>query len=38
MQYYGTQLSENISRRESEGYLPCPNVPVARTGMAEYLP
>ena len=38
MQYYGTRLSENISRREPEGYLLCLNVPVARTGMQEYLP
>jgi hypothetical protein len=38
MQYYGTRLSENISRREPEGYLLCLNVPVARTGTQEYLP
>ena len=38
MQYYGTRLSENISKREPEGYLLCLNVPVARTGMQEYLP
>ncbi len=38
MQYYGTHLSENISRREPEGYLLCLNVPVARTGIQEYLP
>ncbi len=38
MQYYGTRLSENISRREPEGYLLCLNVPVARTGYQEYLP
>jgi len=25
MQYYGTHLSENISRREPEGYLLCLN-------------
>ena len=31
-------MSENISRREPEGYLLCLNVPVARTGMQEYLP
>ena len=36
--YFGTRLSENISRREPEGYLICLNVPVARTGMQEYLP
>ena len=38
MHYYGTRLSENISRREPEGYLFCLNVPVARTGIQEYLP
>ena len=37
MHYYGTRLSENISRRP-EGYLLCLNVPVARTGVREYLP
>ena len=38
MHYYGTRLSENISRREPEGYLLCLNVPVARTGFQDYLP
>ena len=38
MQYYGTRLSDNISRREPEGYLLCLNVPVARTGTQDYLP
>ncbi len=38
MHYYGTRLSENLSMREPEGYLLCLNVPVARTGMQEYLP
>ena len=38
MVYFGTRLSENISRREPEGYLLCLNVPVARTGTQEYLP
>ena len=38
MHYYGTRLSENISRREPEGYLLCLNVPVARTGPQDYLP
>ncbi len=38
MVYYGTRLSENISRRDPEGYLLCLNVPVARTGIQEYLP
>lgn len=38
MHYYGTRLSENISRRDPEGYLLCLNVPVARTGTQEYMP
>ena len=38
MTYFGTRLSENISLREPEGYLLCLNVPVARTGVQEYLP
>ena len=38
MHYYGTRLTENISRRDPEGYLLCLNVPVARTGIQEYLP
>ncbi len=38
MHYYGTRLSENISRREPEGYLLCLNVPIARTGTQDYLP
>ena len=38
MVYFGTRLSENISKREPEGYLICLNVPVARTGTQEYLP
>ena len=38
MHYYGTRLSENISRRDPEGYLLCLNVPVARTGCQKYLP
>ena len=38
MTYFGTRLSENISRREPEGYLICLNVTVARTGVQDYLP
>ena len=38
MTYFGTRLSDNLSRREPEGYLICLNVPVARTGTQEYLP
>ena len=37
MTYYGTRLSENLSRREPEGYLLCLNVPVARCGVQGYL-
>ena len=38
MLYFGTRLSDNLSRREPEGYLICLNVPVARIGVQEYLP
>ena len=38
MVYFGTKLSDNISKREPEGYLICLNVPVARIGIQEYLP
>ena len=38
MNYYGTRLSGNLSRREPEGYLICLNVPVARSGTQLYLP
>ena len=38
MTYFGTRLSENISRREPEGYLICLNVPVAHTGTQEWAP
>ena len=38
MLYYGTKLSQNISKREPEGYLVCLDVPVARTGTQDYLP
>lgn len=34
--YYASQLSENISETP-EGYLICKNVPIARTGVQEYL-
>lgn len=37
MLYYGSKLSENIKRREPEGYLYCLNVPIARTGKQPYL-
>ena len=38
MLYFGNRLSDNLSRREPEGYLICLNVPVARIGVQEYLP
>ena len=34
--YYGSRISENITRTP-EGYLICMNVPIARTGIQEYL-
>lgn len=37
MQYFGSKISENISKREPEGYLYCLNVPIARTGVQKYL-
>ena len=38
MRYYTTShLSEN-RRRTPEGYLLCIGVPIARTGLMEYLP
>lgn len=38
MLYYGSKISENIRRREPEGYLICVNVPIARSGTQKYLP
>lgn len=35
--YYATRISENISKREPEGYLICKGVPIARTGSQVYL-
>lgn len=37
MQYFGSRISDNISKREPEGYLYCLNVPIARTGKQKYL-
>lgn len=37
MIYYGSRLSENISKREPEGYLICKHVPITRTGTQVYL-
>lgn len=36
MLYYADRISENIRRREPEGYLICANVPIARSGTQEY--
>ena len=38
MTYFGTRLSENISRKEPEGYLICLNGPVPRIETQDYLP
>ena len=37
MQYFGSKISDNITKREPEGYLYCLNVPIARTGKQKYL-
>ena len=37
MLYYADRISDNIHRREPEGYLICVNVPIARTGTQQYL-
>lgn len=37
MLYYGTRISDNICKREPEGYLICKDVPVARIGKQKYL-
>ena len=36
MLYYASRISDNIRRREPEGYLICVNVPIARSGTQEY--
>lgn len=36
MLYYAARISENIRRREPEGYLICVNVPIARSGTQQY--
>lgn len=38
MLYYATRISDNIRKREPEGYLICVNVPIARSGTQKYLP
>lgn len=35
--YFGERISDNISKREPEGYLICANVPIARIGSQQYL-
>lgn len=35
--YYADRISDNIRKREPEGYLICVNVPIARSGTQQYL-
>ena len=37
MLFYADRISENIRRREPEGYLICVNVPIARSGTQKYM-
>ena len=37
MLYYADRISDNIRKREPEGYLICVNVPIARSGTQQYL-
>lgn len=37
MLYYADKISDNIRKREPEGYLICVNVPIARSGTQQYL-
>ena len=37
MLYYADRISDNIHKREPEGYLICVNVPIARSGTQQYL-
>ena len=37
MMYFANRISDNISKREPEGYLFCLNVPIARSGTQQYL-
>lgn len=37
MLFYADRISENIRKREPEGYLICVNVPIARSGTQQYL-
>lgn len=36
MLYFGNRISDNMCRREPEGYLYCLNVPIARSGTQQY--
>ena len=36
MLYYADRISDNIRKREPEGYLICVNVPIARSGTQQY--
>lgn len=37
MLFYADKISDNIRRREPEGFLICVNVPIARTGTQQYM-
>lgn len=37
MLFYADRISDNIRKREPEGYLICVNVPIARSGTQQYL-
>lgn len=37
MMYFADRISDNIRKREPEGYLICVNVPIARSGTQQYL-
>lgn len=37
MLFYADRISDNIRKREPEGYLICVNVPIARSGSQQYL-
>ena len=37
MMYYADRISDNIRKREPEGYLICVNVPIARSGTQRYM-
>lgn len=37
MMYFADRISDNIHKRDPEGYLICVNVPIARSGTQQYL-